>query len=53
MKEGNVPFDDMSRTFNLGIGIILIIDKNNLNDIETYLSSINESYNIIGEISSK
>jgi phosphoribosylformylglycinamidine cyclo-ligase len=26
-KEGNVPEDDMFRTFNMGIGMVLIVDK--------------------------
>jgi len=26
-KEGNVPDDDMFRTFNMGIGMVLIVDK--------------------------
>jgi phosphoribosylaminoimidazole (AIR) synthetase len=25
-KAGNVPLDDMRRTFNLGVGIIMVVD---------------------------
>lgn len=49
-KEGSVPEEDMRRSFNLGIGMILIIDKNSLADAESYLKSKNERYHLIGEI---
>jgi len=49
-KEGSVPEGDMRRSFNLGVGMILIIDKDNLADAESYLKSKNESYHLIGEI---
>ena len=25
-KAGNVPLDDMRRTFNMGVGIIMVVD---------------------------
>ena len=53
MKKGNVPFNDMARTFNLGIGMILIVDKNNIKDIDKYLNSIQEHYTVIGEVINK
>ena len=49
-NKGNVPIDDMRRSFNLGIGMILIVKKSNLEDIKTYLNSIKEPYSLIGEI---
>ena len=49
-KEGKVPESDMRRSFNLGIGMILVVNKDNLSDAETYLKSINEHYYTIGEI---
>ena len=48
---GKVPTDDMKKSFNLGIGMVLIIKKDNLSDAETYLKKNNEKYYIIGEIS--
>ena len=53
MSNGDVPFDDMARTFNLGIGMILIVDKNNISDIDKYLKSIQEPYTIIGKVINK
>ena len=49
-NEGNIKFDDMVRPFNLGIGMVLIINKNNLNDLENHLDNLNEKYYHIGEV---
>ncbi|HEY9187851.1 MAG TPA: phosphoribosylformylglycinamidine cyclo-ligase [Ignavibacteria bacterium] len=47
-KIGNVPEEDMRRTFNLGIGLIIIIDKN---DVDLTLSLLKEeSAIVIGEV---
>ena len=40
----------MRRTFNMGIGLVLIVDKNNSQDIFNHLESLNEPYAIIGSI---
>ena len=47
---GNVPVEDMRKSFNLGIGMVLIVKKNHISDAETYLKNLNENYYIIGEI---
>ena len=52
-KYGDVPINDMKRTFNLGIGMILIIDKNNLTDLDKHLKAIDEDYLVMGSIISK
>ncbi len=49
-RLGNVPEEDMRRTFNLGVGLILIVDKNEADKIISELKSLNESPFIIGEI---
>ena len=49
-KEGNIKFNDMIRPFNLGIGIVLIINKDSLNKLENHLNKLNESYYLIGEV---
>ncbi|CUS78419.1 phosphoribosylformylglycinamidine cyclo-ligase [Candidatus Kryptonium thompsonii] len=49
-KLGNVPEEDMRRTFNLGIGLILIVDKNDADKIINELKLLNENPFIIGEI---
>jgi len=47
---GNVPTSDMKRSFNLGIGMVLIIKKESLDKAETYLKEKKEQYYILGEI---
>lgn len=49
-REGNVPIEDMRRTFNLGIGIIFIISKNIINNFTDFLKIQKQKYYIIGEI---
>ena len=49
-REGNVPQEDMRRSFNMGIGMILIVDKNSLSEAQAHLKSLNERFYIIGEI---
>ena len=49
-SSGAVPVEDMRRSFNLGIGMILVVDKNSLNLAENHLKNINEPYHLIGEI---
>ena len=52
-KEGNISNNDMIQPFNLGIGLILIIDKNYLNVVEKHLNDKKEDYVILGEVISK
>ncbi len=49
-KEGNIQFNDMIRPFNLGIGIVLIINKDSLSKLENHLNKLNESYYLIGKV---
>jgi len=49
-QAGNVSEEERYRVFNMGIGMILIIDKNNLSKVEEKLSELNEQYYIIGQI---
>ena len=49
-KEGGVPKADMVRSFNLGIGMILIVDKKSVEYFSEYLQSKKEAFSIIGEI---
>ena len=48
--DGNVPTDDMKNSFNLGIGMILIVSHNYIEVAEEYLNAINEPYIILGSI---
>ncbi|HOJ50842.1 MAG TPA: phosphoribosylformylglycinamidine cyclo-ligase [Spirochaetota bacterium] len=47
-KEGNIEEEEMRRVFNLGIGIIFIIDRDDLNKVLNILK--NEEPLVIGEI---
>ncbi len=52
-QHGNITDDDMIQPFNLGIGLILIIDENNLSDLDCHMKSINEDYVVMGEVVQK
>ena len=52
-EDGNVSTEDMIRPFNLGIGLILIIDKNHLQELDKHLKSQNEDYVLLGKVISK
>lgn len=47
---GNVPEDDMRRTFNLGIGLIIIAAKVKADGIVTFLRSIGEQPVVMGSV---
>ena len=49
-ESGNVPTEDMKKSFNLGIGMVMVVKKNYLKDAETYLQSQNQDYHIIGKV---
>ncbi len=47
-KEGNVPKEDMYRTFNMGIGLIIAIDKKDEKEAIKILEDLGEKPYIIG-----
>lgn len=49
-KWGNVSWTEMYRTFNMGIGMILAVDKNDADSILAHLLAQGEEACIIGEI---
>ena len=49
-KAGKVPEEDMRRTFNLGIGLIFIISKTEVDGLLQYLKRKKEKAFIIGRI---
>ncbi|UCH10247.1 MAG: phosphoribosylformylglycinamidine cyclo-ligase [Fidelibacterota bacterium] len=49
-QVGNVPTADMRRTFNLGIGWVLVISQDGLESLRQHLSEMGETSMIIGEI---
>ena len=52
-NDGNVPLEDMKRTFNLGIGLIMVIDKNYIDNATSYLSDLDQDFVVMGEITHK
>jgi phosphoribosylformylglycinamidine cyclo-ligase len=49
-KEGNIPEHDMYNTFNMGIGMALIVDPNDVDKTISILKENGEEAALIGEI---
>jgi len=49
-RTGSVPEDDMRRTFNLGIGLILIVPQKQADAVCTFLKRRKESPLVVGEV---
>ncbi len=47
---GNVELDEMYRTFNMGIGMVLAVAENQAEDLINRLNGLNEQAWIIGEV---
>ncbi len=47
---GDVPPDDMLRTFNLGIGMVVIVAKENMEMVSHDFINAEEQYYVIGEV---
>lgn len=47
---GKISSQESYRVFNMGIGMVLIIDQNNLTEAEEALKAMNEPYYLIGQI---
>ena len=52
-KLGNISEEEMLRTFNNGIGLVLVVDKDLLADVLLRLQGLNEHGFVIGEIASR
>jgi phosphoribosylformylglycinamidine cyclo-ligase len=49
-REGSVPEEDMRKTFNLGVGLVLIVNKREADQLLRVLTKKNEKPFIVGEI---
>jgi len=49
-KEGRVPEEDMRRTFNLGVGLVMIVAESSVEGIMEDLTSKQENAYIIGRV---
>ena len=52
METGKIDEIEMYNVFNMGIGFILAVDKNDVTEVMNKLSEINEKAYIIGEVTS-
>ncbi|MCU0285591.1 MAG: phosphoribosylformylglycinamidine cyclo-ligase [Acidobacteria bacterium] len=52
-EKGNVSIEERYRVFNMGIGMVLFIDKSQLSKVEDILKSMNEKYYLIGQVVNK
>ena len=53
MDKSKLNFQEMSRVFNMGIGMVLSVKKKHVQSVKKSLNSINEKYYIIGEVVTK
>ncbi len=49
-RLGDIPIDEMYRTFNMGIGLLVVVDEKQVNDIRHHFTAVGEQAHIIGEI---
>ncbi|HXE75272.1 MAG TPA: phosphoribosylformylglycinamidine cyclo-ligase [Candidatus Xenobia bacterium] len=49
-RLGNLPADEMLRTFNLGIGMVLMVSPRRLGQVERFLKQRRERFFVLGEV---
>lgn len=49
-KQGDVPYEDILKTFNLGVGMVLIVKKENVKEVLSNLTNEGENAFVIGEL---
>ncbi|NTW87860.1 MAG: phosphoribosylformylglycinamidine cyclo-ligase [Desulfobulbaceae bacterium] len=49
-RLGEIPREEMYRTFNMGIGLLVVVDEEKVNDICHHFAAVGEEAHIIGEI---
>jgi phosphoribosylformylglycinamidine cyclo-ligase len=52
-KLGAITDQEMYRTFNMGVGLLAIVDESKVNDVCHHFEAVGETATIIGEILSK
>lgn len=52
-EKGKISKQERFRVFNMGIGMVLIIDKNNLSKVEEVLDSLDETCYLMGQVVEK
>lgn len=49
-EKGEIPEDEMLRTFNVGIGMVVMVSREHLEEAKNLLSRVEETTYVIGEI---
>ena len=49
-KEGNISEHDMFNTFNMGVGMVIAIDKNQVDTALSVLAQAGEKAFVLGEV---
>jgi phosphoribosylformylglycinamidine cyclo-ligase len=52
-EQGKISKQERFRVFNMGIGMVLIIDKNNLSKVEEVLDNLDETCYLMGQVVEK
>ncbi len=50
MKTGNIPERDMFNTFNMGVGMTVVVDKNDVDKALASLKASGEDAYVLGEL---
>lgn len=51
-KWGNIDIDEMYSTFNMGIGMVMAVHKDELEKVKNYLKEKEEDFVVLGEVKS-
>lgn len=49
-KLGNISEEEMYRVFNCGIGFVIIVERNAVEEVTTLISALGETYYLIGAV---
>jgi len=49
-EKGNIPEEEMYRVFNMGIGLVVVVDKKDVLTVQKILKDFKEDVYVIGEI---
>jgi phosphoribosylformylglycinamidine cyclo-ligase len=52
-EKGSIPEEDMLRTFNNGIGLVIVVPQGQVGDVLLRLEGLNERAYVIGEITAR
>jgi len=52
-EKGSIPEEDMLRTFNNGIGLVIVVPQDQVGDVLLRLEGLNERGYVIGEITAR